>query len=371
MSARICLWLMLAPLLLLAAPARAYKLNGFKWDKSRLPVKYYINEKGSTDLGAETFTIVQQGMAVWEKVGCSDFRWKYMGKTKTGTVMDLMTVIAWEEKKWIYGPYAAAATSLAGKGDQVIGDIAFNGVNFKWKKGGGSFLSPFVLDPSSVLVHEAGHLLGLSHTSDDQVATMGHAYVPGASQKTLALDDKLGICALYPADKPVDECKNDCDCPKEASCKYVAKVKAQLCVEFRDPVNAPCNAYKINCPGQCAFYIFDVFDMKAQGLCTTACTKEGETCSNGWTCKKETTNLGLDQLVCLAKDPKPDPAPKHPYNCKKDAGVPDTALVKDAAVDAAGGEEDDQGCSCRVGVTMGAWPILALLLFLLIVRRRL
>lgn len=367
-------WLLLATMLLLitASPAGAYTFNGFKWGKAYRPVKYYINEKGSTDLGAETFTIVQQSMAVWDKVGCSDFRWKYMGKTKVGTVMDLMTVIAWEEKKWVYGPYAAAATSLAGKGEQVIGDIAFNGVDFKWKKGGGSLFSPFVVDPASVIVHEAGHLLGLSHTSDDQVATMGHAYVPGANQKTLGLDDKLGICHLYPADKPTDECTSDCDCPKEAACKYVSSVKAQLCVEFRDPVNAPCSAYHINCSGHCAYYDLDVFVKKANGLCTVACSKEGETCANGWTCVKNTTNLGQDQLVCLAKKPKPDAPPKFPYNCKKDAGVPDVGL-KDAtvSVDAPGGEEEEES-SCRVGGagSTGTMTLLGLLLLGLLARRR-
>ena len=366
------LWLLLcvtAPLLV-ASPAAAYKLNGFKWETSQLPVKYYINDKGSTDLGAETFTIVETAMTTWDKVGCSSFRWKYMGKTSIGAVLDKQNVIVWEEKKWVYGPYAAAATSYGGKGDSAQGDIAFNGVDFKWKKGGGSLFSPFIVDPASVIVHEAGHLLGLSHTDDDQAATMATAYMPGGNQKTLALDDKLGLCELYPADTPTDECKTDCDCLPQASCKYVAKVKAQLCVEFRDPVGAPCSALQINCPGHCAYYDFDKYDKKANGLCTTACSKEGELCKNGWKCQKYTTNLGPDQLVCMAaQNPKPDPPPKHPYNCKKDAGVPD-ARVKDAGVDAAVGEGEGDGCSTTGRGVGGSWSLVLLLLLGLTARRR-
>jgi len=361
--------LLIACVLLAPAGARAYKRNGFTWPKDRIPVKYYINEKGSKDLGAETFTIVQQAMAVWEKVGCSDFRWKYMGKTKDGVGLDFKTVIAWEEKNWVYGQYAAAATSFIGEGKNAQGDIAFNGVDFKWKKGGADVFYPFIVDPAAVTTHEAGHLLGLSHTTDDYVATMGHAYVSGAGQRTLALDDKLGICSIYPADKPKDECQTDCDCPTNAVCKYVSTVKINLCVEFRDPINAPCTGKSINCPGQCVFTLLDAIKKKAEGLCTVGCSKEGETCKNGWKCKKATTNLGQGQLVCVADKPKADPPPKSPRKCTPDAGVPD-AGKKDGSVDAGGGEEDDEGCSCGVGGTGGAWTFVGLLLLGLAARRR-
>ena len=357
-------------LVLLAAPqqAWAYKLNGFKWDKSHMPVPYYINEAGSKHLGAETFTIVQQSMATWSKVPCSYFRFKYMGKTsKLPGAMDKTQVIGWEEKKWVFGPYAAAATSYGGVGDLAHGDIAFNGVNFTWKKGGGSIFEHLVVDPQAVITHEAGHLLGLSHTEQDLVATMAAAYTAGATQRTLAVDDKLGLCELYPADAPKNECNSDCDCPPEAECKYFSKVKISLCAEYRHPVNGPCTERSINCPDQCLYYYLDTTKKVARGLCTTACTKEGDACANSWTCKKVTTNYGQGKLACAPAKPKPDPAPKHPRTCKPDAGPADGAAADPDAGDGDGADEG--GSSCAVdqrasSLPVGGWLLLAMLLLL-------
>ncbi len=354
-------------MLLFSASVSAYKRNGFFWPKDRVPVEYYINEAGSKDLGAETFTIVQQSMATWEKVGCSYFRWKYKGKTKDVIGLDGKTVIQWIDKNWYFGQYAAAATSFIGKGKDATGDIAFNGVDFTWKKGGADVFDPFTVDPASVVTHEAGHLLGLSHSTDDYVATMAHAYVAGGAQSTLALDDKLGICFIYPADKPKDECQTDCDCAKNAICRYVSTVKINLCVEFRDPIGAPCSGKSINCPGQCVFTLIDTDKRIAKGLCTTGCNKVGETCKNGWKCKEATTNLGQKQLACVADKPKADPPPKSPRKCSPDAGVPD-AGAKDAAVDAGQNQDEDDGCS--VGTASGGGWLLALLLLCLAARRR-
>lgn len=54
------------------------------------------------------------------------------------------------------------------------------------------------VDLDSLLTHEAGHLLGLAHTLDE-TATMFPGYVAGSTNlRTLAPDDKTGICAIYP-----------------------------------------------------------------------------------------------------------------------------------------------------------------------------
>jgi hypothetical protein len=53
-------------------------------------------------------------------------------------------------------------------------------------------------DLLSILAHEAGHMLGLSH-SDVPDATMKVEYIPGdISLRQLAQDDVDGICAAYP-----------------------------------------------------------------------------------------------------------------------------------------------------------------------------
>lgn len=53
-------------------------------------------------------------------------------------------------------------------------------------------------DLASVVTHEAGHFFGLAH-SDDTTATMFASYKPGTiALRTLAEDDKKGICEIYP-----------------------------------------------------------------------------------------------------------------------------------------------------------------------------
>jgi hypothetical protein len=58
-------------------------------------------------------------------------------------------------------------------------------------------------DLLSVLTHEAGHFLGLSHSADDS-ATMKPVYDAardGTAFRTLSADDVAGICEIYPPDR--------------------------------------------------------------------------------------------------------------------------------------------------------------------------
>lgn len=68
-----------------------------------------------------------------------------------------------------------------------------------------------LFDIQNTMTHEAGHSLGLAH-STDQAATM-YAFAPSGetSKRVLAADDLQGICAIYPAGAKTVTCAGDPD----------------------------------------------------------------------------------------------------------------------------------------------------------------
>jgi len=58
------------------------------------------------------------------------------------------------------------------------------------------------VDLDSLLTHEAGHLLGLGHNTQDETATMFPGYHTGSIElRSLAADDIAGICDIYPPNR--------------------------------------------------------------------------------------------------------------------------------------------------------------------------
>jgi len=136
-------------------------------------------------------------------------------------------VIMFRDKDW---PYEGANATLA------LTTITFNyetGEIFDADIEVNSFKTPLTtsnsvvdFDLESIITHEAGHFLGLSHSHIPD-ATMFVEYERGdLSFRDLEKDDKDGICAAYPPDRdtPTDDCRPrhgfspDCAPPPDDGC---------------------------------------------------------------------------------------------------------------------------------------------------------
>jgi len=114
-------------------------------------------------------------------------------------------VVAFLDKNWPHEPGAIALTTVSfrtGTGEILDADIEVDSDPSTILLSTGA-PKPGHYDVESILVHESGHLLGLTHTQPAHTeAAMRPRYDPGdISLRTLAPDDECGLCASAPPDR--------------------------------------------------------------------------------------------------------------------------------------------------------------------------
>ncbi len=241
----------------------AFTTNGMVWPAARIPVPYLIQNAGSADLPlADVIAAVDAAFATWQAVPCATLAFQHAGMTDLGLAVDGNNVILFVESGWTYGAEAAAAASLWIVDGEQTADIAVNGEGFRWAIGPpGALAASGTLDLQAVLTHEIGHLSGLGHT-ERAFDTMYYSWKPWPGQRTLSLDDKLGLCSLYGTSG--DECA--AGCPPGERC--VAHALGGLCAGVPDPVGTACNHDRVECDRFCLFTAQDL----SSGYCSRFCS---------------------------------------------------------------------------------------------------
>jgi hypothetical protein len=282
-----------------------FTTNGMVWPAAKIPVQYYINMTGSDDLTLpQVTTAVDAAFATWQAVPCSSLAFQDAGGTTLGEAIDGTNVILFTETGWAYGAEAAAATSIYIIPGMQTADINVNGQDWTWAVAPpGSAIDANTLDLQAVLTHETGHFSGLNHTMR-AYDTMYYSWKPWQDQRHLSVDDKQGLCSIYP--KMGNECPPACTWPGETCQTYSL---GALCTGQPDPVGAPCNYDHVACDGFCLFTALNL----SSGYCSKFCTSNAD-CPLTHHCALPTS--GTTMMVCLL-GPQPIQNP-----CKVDTDCP-------------------------------------------------
>lgn len=187
----------------------------------------------NADCGSATPPFVVQSIG---EIGCDQPEFNCdPDDHNTNTVM-------FRDDVWHYDSAALAITTLTvdvRDGTILDADMEVNTLGFNFSVGDGLVNN----DLLSVLTHESGHFLGLSHSN-----VGGSTMYPGYSsrettQRSLDPDDIAGICEIYPPDRSITcapavaqstECVGNSECPESEKAR-----RADTCTLSLAPSAAP------------------------------------------------------------------------------------------------------------------------------------
>jgi hypothetical protein len=171
------------------------------WDRGEIPVPVWYAPDGAP--AGTTERMVKDALAPWSAVPNSSFAYRYMGLTDSrpglaDRILDGKNTVGWKNLDCSSGCVLGVTSKLP---DAHEVDIVLNS---NPAAGIGDGISS-VVDLTSVLLHEAGHMAGLEHSctvfgdcSDaERKAVMYYRYQ--GVKHALEPDDVAGISALYPA----------------------------------------------------------------------------------------------------------------------------------------------------------------------------
>jgi hypothetical protein len=219
------LWIL--PLVFFAQDAFAYKCSRVGADFgpslywSDREISWYAGTALTADLeNSVALEQVRQSFEEWENIDCSDITMPFRGQEaglKAGYDQnggENKNVVVFLESGWPYDRGVIAVTTNAydtRSGSVLDSDIEVNGEQFTFVNADAVCYSRTgEMDLRNAMTHEVGHVLGLDHPPNTQrnVDSTMYASAPPCETKkrTLADDDRMGICTIYPAGMELKQC---------------------------------------------------------------------------------------------------------------------------------------------------------------------
>jgi MYXO-CTERM domain-containing protein len=277
----------------------AFTTNGMVWRPDQIPVQYLVQNAGSDDVSlVDEIAAFEAAFATWQAVPCASLTYQNAGMTDLGLAVDGTNVMLFIESGWTFGDEAAAATSIFALPGMETADIAVNGEHFTWAIGPPGSAATETLDLQAVMTHEIGHFSGMGHTMRS-FDTMYFSWKPWPGQRTLSIDDKLGLCSVYPARG--SECPAPA-CPADEAC--TTHPLGMLCEGTPDPIGAACNYDRVECEEFCLFTAANL----SSGYCSKFCETDAD-CPLTHHCDDASAGSEIVRVCFAGAQPPPPDAP--------------------------------------------------------------
>jgi hypothetical protein len=187
-------------------------------------ISFAVQRDGSATSGidfATTEAIVQDAFDKWAAVDCGgrtpSFRIEALGRVECDRAeynqdAPNANVFLFRDESW---PYLNATDALAlttltynvETAEIYDADVELNSAQTTFTTSDQT--AEIISDLSSVITHEAGHFLGLSHSSVETAVMRGTGYRSGTvDMRVLTSDDIVGICEIFPpGSEPPGTCR--------------------------------------------------------------------------------------------------------------------------------------------------------------------